>query len=548
VGLFGWELLKSCDRVGANGLGWGIMKLTPFAKLFVAAVVVAATVYVVKVNVLDRAPTRSFTGTPYTKGGSVDPATLESKPTSGAAGQPSDAAKKPWVVGINDFGGGYPLLLANGGAKQGADSLFQKAGLSVEVRLIRGSKERLKAFDEGEVDVMLLTLDYLANLAPAYKQKGVELKSFLLVGWSRGNLGIAAKPAFQSIEALKTARIATTRNTPTHYFLLSLLGKSNLKPAEIDTIKSSLVFAQKTPDAATLFSRGEVDAVALWEPHLSEAIADGKGQTLVSTETATNLVADVLFAKKEFLEKNREQVTAFADAYFAAVEELQKDPKATIALSAAAFSQKPEQIEKNLKKVKAAQFADNRVFFGLETEECAYDQLFVDASEFWQREGIVKEPLPPSDTKWLKALSGLNPKYKDQKVTEHFQFAHPPQKQTTSLLTKSVSIYFASGQATVDPNARKVLDGFAHTLSLFQNAYVQVEGNTDNVGVRAANQALSKKRAEAVVSYLVERHRLDRARFVAVGNGPDQPVADNKTEQGRELNRRTDFKIIKNTP
>lgn len=70
------------------------MKLTPFAKLFVAAVVVAATVYVVKVNVLDRAPTRSFTGTPYTKGGSVDPATLESKPTSGAAGQPSDAAKE----------------------------------------------------------------------------------------------------------------------------------------------------------------------------------------------------------------------------------------------------------------------------------------------------------------------------------------------------------------------------------------------------------------------------------------------------------------------
>ena len=46
--------------------------------------------------------------------------------------------------------------------------------------------------------------------------------------------------------------------------------------------------------------------------------------------------------------------------------------------------------------------------------------------------------------------------------------------------------------------------------------------------------------------YGVDRHRLNRGRFLAVGNGPDQPVADNRTAQGRELNRRTDFKIIKN--
>ena len=81
---------------------------------------------------------------------------------------------------------------------------------------------------------------------------------------------------------------------------------------------------------------------------------------------------------------------------------------------------------------------------------------------------------------------------------------------------------------------------------MFQNAYVQVEGNTDNVGARPSNLTLSKQRAEAVVAYLVERHRLDRSRFVAIGNGPDHPVADNRTTEGRELNRRTDFKIIKN--
>ncbi len=183
---------------------------------------------------------------------------------------------------------------------------------------------------------------------------------------------------------------------------------------------------------------------------------------------------------------------------------------------------------------------------GQEPSEITYDQLFIEASGFWQREGLIKEAAIPAQTKWLKALGALAPQYKDQKVAESFRFLGMPQKQGPSLLTKSVSIYFGSGLYSVDPNARKVLDGFAQTLGVFQNAYVQVEGNTDNVGARPANVTLSTQRAEAVVSYLVDRHRLDRSRFVAVGNGPDRPVADNRTAEGRELNRRTDFKIIKN--
>lgn len=517
------------------------MKLTPFAKLFVAAVIIAVAAYITQVELSKRSHSQAISR-PAPKYDATGKPVLES-PVSDST--PTTKSKRI-VVGVNDFGGGYPLLLANDGAKPGPASLFAKAGLDVEIRLIRGSKERLKAFDDKEVDVMLLTLDYLANLAPLYKQKGVELRSFLFVDWSRGNIGIAAKPQFRSIEDLKTARVATTRNTPTHYLLLSLLEKSNLKPAEVDTVKGSLVFATKTPEAGALFQRGEVDAVAIWEPHLSEAIADGKGTTLVTTETATNLIGDVLFARKEWLDQNEAQVTAFVQAFFSAVDSLNKDPARTVELAAAAFQQKPELIAATLKKTKPALFADNRAFFGLETEDCAYDQLFIEASGFWLREGLIKEAAVPAQTKWLKALGTLAPQYKDQKVAESFRFVGLPQKQGPSLLTKSVSIYFGSGLYSVDPNARKVLDGFAQTLGVFQNAYVQVEGNTDNVGAQPSNVALSKQRAEAVVSYLVERHRLDRSRFVAVGNGPDRPVADNRTTEGRELNRRTDFKIIKN--
>lgn len=526
------------------------MKLTPFAKTFIALVILAVVGVVFYFRRHEIRASLAVGDRPISSRGPGDNAGPAGEVKPGEVKPGVEPAAKPGriVIGVNDFGGGYPLLLANDGALPGPNSRFAKAGLDVEVRLIRGSKERLKAFDDGEVHVMLLTLDYLANLAPIYKQKGIDLRSFLLVDWSRGNIGIAAKPQFKSIEELKTARIATTRNTPTHYLLLSLLEKSNLTPPDIEEIKSRLVWAVKTPDAGALFARGEVDAVAIWEPHLSDAISDGKGVTLVTTETATNLVADVLFARRPWLEENRDAVARLSQAFFSAVDDLAQDPAHAIELSAAAFGQKRELVESTLKKIKPAQFADNRAFFGLETEDCAYDQLFIEASTVWQREGLIKEAVSPVDSKWLKVLSALAPQYRDQKIVESFRFLGMPQQGGPSLLTKSVSIYFGSGQSTVDPTARKVLDNFAKTLSVFQNAFVQVEGNTDNVGNRAGNIALSKTRAEAVIAYLVERHRLDRSRFVAIGNGPDRPVADNRTNEGREHNRRTDFKIIKNIP
>ncbi len=527
------------------------MKLTPFAKTFIALVIVAVVGVVFYFRRHEIRAGLNAADRPSASAGPSDPLPdrLPEKSAIDPAGKGAAApAAKPGriVIGVNDFGGGYPLILANDGAQPGPKSLFAKAGVDVEVRLIRGSKERLKAFDDGEVHIMLLTLDYLANLAPLYKQKGIDLRSFLLVDWSRGNIGIAAKPQFKSIEELKTARIATTRNTPTHYLLLSLLEKSNLTLPEIEDIKSRLVWAVKTPDAGALFARGEVDAVAIWEPHLSDAISDGKGITLVTTETATNLVADVLFGRKNWLEENREVLARLTQTFFSAVDELNQDPARAIDLSAAAFGQKRDLVESTLKKIKPAQFADNRAFFGLETEECAYDHLFLEASTVWQREGLIKEGVPAVDSKWTKVLSALAPQYRDQKIVESFRFLGLPAQGGPSLLTKSISIYFGSGQSTLDANARKVLDRFAKTLAMFQNAFVQVEGNTDNVGNRTANVALSKSRAEAVIAYLVERYRFDRSRFVAIGNGPDRPVADNQTNEGREQNRRTDFKLIKN--
>ena len=81
---------------------------------------------------------------------------------------------------------------------------------------------------------------------------------------------------------------------------------------------------------------------------------------------------------------------------------------------------------------------------------------------------------------------------------------------------------FATGSATITPDSDKVL---AEIVTLFKNQpdwKLTVEGHTDNVGAKAANQALSQKRAESVVAWL-STHGVERARLAAAGFGDTKP-------------------------
>ncbi|MEJ7646262.1 MAG: OmpA family protein [Chryseolinea sp.] len=81
---------------------------------------------------------------------------------------------------------------------------------------------------------------------------------------------------------------------------------------------------------------------------------------------------------------------------------------------------------------------------------------------------------------------------------------------------------------------------------LKENASVRVEisGHTDNSGSAVYNRQLSEKRARSVFTFLSE-HGIEKSRLFTKGHGPDQPVASNDTESGRQQNRRIEVKIIK---
>jgi NitT/TauT family transport system substrate-binding protein len=114
-----------------------------------------------------------------------------------------------------------------------------------------------------------------------------------------------------------------------------------------------------------------------------------------------------------------------------------------------------------------------------------------------------------------------------------------------AIATKRVSISFASGVASLDENAKYIIDKeMVEIAKAFSNSRIRVEGNTDNVGAEATNLILSRRRAQSVVDYLVSAHGMNRNRFTVIGNGSNKPVSDNTTDAGKAKNRRTDFELI----
>ena len=105
------------------------------------------------------------------------------------------------------------------------------------------------------------------------------------------------------------------------------------------------------------------------------------------------------------------------------------------------------------------------------------------------------------------------------------------------------AISFATNSAQLTPNFYASLNQVAGSLKEFPDSNVQIVGHTDSTGPAAYNQQLSVNRANAVVVYLTAQG-IDAQRMQALGMGPSQPVADNKTAEGRAQNRRVEIKII----
>ena len=372
--------------------------------------------------------------------------------------------------------------------------------------------------------------------------------------WSRGGDAVVARRGITSVADLKGKKIAVAELTPSHSFLIWLLEAGGLSVNDVTIVPQATAI-----DAAEVFKSQRVDAAVVWSPDdiLSLKAVPGS-RILESTRSAAYIIADVFMAKREWLKDNEETVQNIYEGWMKGAAEINSNPaalKKAASILAREFTERgtaltDAEAEEMIGNVRLTTHGDNLNFFGMNSEYKGVtgNDLYTEMANKYTDLKYIEERVPNwrliAYPKFVNSANLAGPEHNAEGV-KAFTQATEQEKTKEAIATKRVSINFRTGEFQLDENAKYIIDReFVPIAKAFGNARIRVEGNTDNTGNYNSNMALSKKRAQSVVNYLVSQYNMPRNRFIVVGNGPDNPVANNTSDRGRAQNRRTDFELI----
>ena len=121
--------------------------------------------------------------------------------------------------------------------------------------------------------------------------------------------------------------------------------------------------------------------------------------------------------------------------------------------------------------------------------------------------------------------------------------AAPVAAAAATKVTYAADAFFDFGKSVLKPEGKAKLDDLVGKVKGINLEVIIAVGHTDSVGVDAYNQKLSISRSEAVKAYLVSKG-IEKSRVYTEGKGEKQPVADNKTKEGRSKNRRVEIEVV----
>ena len=520
-------------------------RLTPFSKLVITLLIVAAVVLGGRWLLNNTDLGKGLKNQADNGGGSTT--TQNDSGNSGGGSAPSDAIK----IGVVTWGGYAGGQYFNEGFKANKNSRFYRDyGFQVDFKVLDDFVASRDAFKRGDVDLLWATID-------AFPTEAGELADYqpqvvFQADWSRGGDAIVVRRGINSVADLRGKKIAVAELTPSHSFLLWLLDAGGMSEKDVQLIKQASAI-----DAAEAFKAQQVDAAVVWSPDDEACLSSVAGSRILeSTKSASNIIADVFIAKKEWVDKNGKRLQQLYEGWMKGAAEINSNDankrKAAKILSENFEGINEDWAYKAINNVRLCTHGDNQNFYGINPDfkGVTGDRLYGRMSQVYADLGYIQGRAPT----WREVansvavrgtnLTGAVNNAEGQKTFTEVTKQEGAEKE--AIATKRVSINFRSGEYQLDENAKYIIDKeFVEIAKAFANARIRIEGNTDNVGNRAGNVALSQKRAEAVRDYLVNEHGMPRNRFIVTGNGPDNPVADNNTEAGKAKNRRTDFELVR---
>ena len=400
-------------------------------------------------------------------------------------------------IGVVTWGGYAGGQYFNEGFQPNNNSrYFKEYGFQVNFEVLDDFDASREAFKNGNIDLLWATIDALPTEMEGLSNFDPQV--VFQADWSRGGDAIVVRRGIAMVSDLKGKKIAVAPMTPSHSFLLWLLEAGDLDIKDI-----TLVEVPSAIDAADAFKAQTVDAAVVWSPDDKDCVTKVPGaRILESTKNASHIIADVFIAKKSFIQNNRERLIQLYTGWMIGSSELNQNPanKTKAAKILAAGLNQPEDFCLDaINNVRLATHGDNLDFFGINraytgiTGEELYNRMKVKYNDAGYNTINARSwRLIAADIVGSVQLSGVQHSSEAMK-----EFASTSQQDidAEAISTKKVSINFRSGEYLLDENAKQIIDlQFTPIAKAFSNAKIRIEGNTDNVGARESNLALSKKR------------------------------------------------------
>ena len=485
---------------------------------------------------------------------------------------PLGSQDNPLKVSLVSFHGYAPAILANGKSlTTQPGSLFERSGVYVDFIIQDDIPTLTSIFESGTAQCAWRTSDFWAQEQPNLRNTKLDARAVLVVDNTQGGDAIIARdPAIRSVEDLADRSVALLQYTPSHGLAIDAIDSSSLTARKKSSVKFVFVNVDEgTSGVRATLESGNVDAAALWDPDLALALKNVPGAHVVySTKTATNLIYDVMVCDKRALDDaaNTQAFQAFVTGWLQGVDAARKAPddavdaliKTEEFFALLAKDQGRDFIKSLFSNLVWTNLEDNARILGRAGGTNQYERVYRRFDEIYRQAGALANPASPVinpqdsfDYRFIDALLAKNQEVKQAAAKPEFTFSASERQEATrkpATVTKPVIVSFTSGSAALNKRGEKTVD--TDMVPLIENngsAYFTVSGNTDSTGARDANLKLSLARAQAVVDYLVSQWDFDRARFQVAGNGPDNPLCQERNasaegmslEDCRALNRTT---------
>lgn len=489
---------------------------------------------------------------------------------------------------LNVWAGWGPIILANDGFK--AAKVWKTPDgkdFKLELVLIDNPIAMQDTFVSGDVHIGWATLD----MVPLFLQRIVDRtgkpsdervmpRIYQQIDWSNGGDGIVARKGIKTVADLRGKQVALAENSPSHYFLLSMLANEGVQPGEVKMIPTDDAFA-----AADAFSSDQgISAAVSWAPKIYELKDIPGNRMLVTTQTANKLIADVWFARADFARDNPGICEALVRGIFDAMEEL-KDParkQRCAQLMAEGYNIPASETANMFSDAHSTNWAENHEFFQIQNNPANFEMVWRNAYSLYRAVGVINHSPVSFDQVMdatLIAKLGKEPQYANTRSDYDPVFTPKSAGQIVAespeVLTKRVTIHFfpnnwdlfkkvtkevskmVNGEEVketveelYDPSVDAVLEDIARLAGTFGAARIVISGHTDSSMKGQVDAELVKElslnRANAVKEALVRKFKLNPNQFSVKGEGWDRPVdhADPSDPDYHSKNRRVEIKVL----